>query len=56
MERKGRKPATINHDFERAVEDMIKKERRATPQERTRRQVYATGNKWDRENFDNTHN
>lgn len=56
MNRKGRKPATVNQDFERAVENMIKKECGSTPQERTRQQVYATGNKWARENFENTHN
>lgn len=27
-----------------------------TPQERTRAQVYATGNKWAIENFEATHN
>lgn len=27
-----------------------------TPQERTREQVYATGNKWAIENFEATHN
>ena len=31
------------------------KRKRETPQERTRRQVYATGNKWAIENFEATH-
>lgn len=29
---------------------------RESPAERTRRAVYATGNRWARENFDATHN
>ena len=29
---------------------------RATPYERTRAEVYATGNKWAIENFEATHN
>ncbi len=55
MEKKNRKPATINQDFEKAVQEMIT-ERRPSPQERTRQQVHATGNKWAIENFENTHN
>jgi len=31
------------------------RERRPTPYERTRAQVYATGNKWAIENFNATH-
>lgn len=30
-------------------------QRRETPYERTKRQVYATGNKWAIENFNATH-
>ena len=30
--------------------------RRESPAERARRAVYATGNRWARENFDATHN
>jgi hypothetical protein len=30
--------------------------RKPTPQERTRAQVYATGNKWAIENYEATHN
>ena len=32
-----------------------REKRKETPQERARRQVYATGNKWAIENFEATH-
>lgn len=37
-----------------ALESIPKKH--LTPQQRTRNAVYATGNKWAKENFDITHN
>lgn len=55
MENKHRKPAVVNPEFEEVVEDMVR-ERKPTPYERTRDAVYATGNKWAKENFDATHN
>lgn len=55
MDKKKRKPAVPNPEFEKAVQDMIES-RKPTPQERTRSAVYATGNKWARENFEATHN
>ena len=36
--------------------DIIPEQKRLTPYERTRRAVYATGNKWAMENFEATHN
>lgn len=39
---------------EEALED-YQKAMNQTPQERTRAQVYATGNKWAIENFEATH-
>lgn len=36
--------------------DNYRQFKRLTPQERTRAQVYATGNKWAIENFEATHN
>ena len=39
-----------------ALEDFAAyQNRKPSPQERTRAAVYATGNKWARENFDATH-
>ena len=40
------------------INDLINKEvkRKLTPYERTKRQVYATGNKYAIENFNATHN
>ena len=40
---------------EEALED-YQRAMNPTPQERTRAQVYATGNKWAIENFEATHN
>ena len=40
--------------MEEALED-YQKGMNQTPQERTRAQVYATGNKWAIENFEATH-
>lgn len=37
------------------VKETIKQIRKLTPQERTKQQVYAKGNKWAKENFDATH-
>lgn len=56
MKKEGKKPGTINREFEEVVKEMVKGGSRSTPQERTRQQVYATGNKWAIENFENTHN
>lgn len=55
MEKNKRKPATVNPEFEEAVKDMMKGIKKS-PYERTRDSVYATGNKWAKENFDTTHN
>lgn len=55
MEKNGRKPATVNPEFEEAVKDMVEGSKK-TPHERTRDVVYATGNRWAKENFDATHN
>lgn len=54
MEKNGRKSAIVNQEFEKAVEDMIN-DRKSTPYERTRNAVYSTGNKWAKENFNDTH-
>lgn len=37
------------------IADNSRGQRRETPYERTKRQVYATGNKWAIENFHATH-
>lgn len=47
--------ATSNLIFEKSEEGMVR-ERGLSPQERTRRAVHATGNRWAIENFDATHN
>ncbi len=36
-------------------EEILKAVRKASPQERTRAKVYASGNRWAKENFDATH-
>lgn len=41
--------------FEKTEGGMVR-ERGFSPQERTRRAVHATGNRWAIENFDATHN
>lgn len=55
MKKNGRKVATVNQEFEEAVREM-ENERKLTPYQRTRNAVYATGNKWAKENSDSTHN
>ena len=44
--------------YQAIVEEVqkVKKPKRMSPAERTRAAVYATGNKWARENFEATHN
>lgn len=40
----------------RKMKKKMVRERKPTPYERTRDAVYATGNKWGKENIDITHN
>lgn len=44
-----------NTERERILDTAYGKDRRPTPYERTRAQVYATGNRWAIENFEATH-
>ena len=44
-----------NTERERILDAVYGSDRRPTPYERTRTQVYATGNKWAIENFEATH-
>lgn len=43
-------------DLEDQFLEIMQPRRKATPLERTRAQVYATGNRWAIENFNATHN
>lgn len=52
---KQKKAAKSNTVFSKSAEDIVKG-KRLTSQERTRRAVHATGNKWAIENFEATHN
>ena len=46
----------MERDDDRTPEAPRPTGRKPTPQERTRAQVYATGNKWAIENYETTHN
>lgn len=54
MDKEKRKPEVKKSEFEKVVNDTAKS-RKLSPYERTRNTVYATGNKWARENFEATH-
>jgi len=49
------KPAKVDRSFEESKKLNSKPARKLTPYERTKAQVYATGNKWAIENFHATH-
>ena len=44
-----------NSSVREIIKNIYKEQRKASPYERTRAQVYATGNKWAIENFEATH-
>lgn len=47
--------ATLEETNDALKEALAAMPRRETPQDRTRRAVYATGNRWAIENFEATH-
>lgn len=52
---KGRVVMERDDDHRPEADDPRPTGRKPTPQERTRAQVYATGNKWAIENYEATH-